>query len=569
MNLDFETVVQDKGSLKALLVEAGAKFVSDKAFKCPAHQDRNASAGIFCDEGGHWRYKCQACGWMGDIFDLRKYLGKDCTDGATSKGRAGKKSFTGEELKRYLTSLGDIGDVYKYRNVKRELVFYVARVETAADKTFRPFVKQGDRYTLGLPSGLRVPYNLPQALKAHTVIVVEGEKCADVLGKYGFVSTTSAGGAKNARHTDWAALAGKNVILWPDADADGRRYAGEVERILSGMEPRPTISVINPSDLELAGKEDAFDYVQQCISAGLDPQQELQTVVSRARVQGPASELLKQADLVEKGRYTSVGLPWQVTSLLAKALIPQTVSVLCGSPGASKSLMILQALRYWQQQGVKAVCLELEWDRQYHLRRALAQEVDNADVTDIDWIKDNLSEYRGIINKHTRFLNSFANCLNDSPDSQMTLAQVHSWVQKKAKAGYRVICVDPITLAAQSAKPWIEDNLFIQNVRNVARDYNCSVLLVSHPVKAVSLPDLAQLSGGAAYSRFTDTILWLESHDAKSNKVRMACGTTEQEYNRTLHLLKARNGKGHGARLAFGFEVRNLTLSELGIIVKA
>ena len=77
-----------------------------------------------------------------------------------------------------------------------------------------------------------------------------------------------------------------------------------------------------------------------------------------------------------------------------------------------------------------------------------------------------------------------------------------------------------------------------------------------------------QLAGGAAYSRFAQTILWLESHAEKISQVKTDCGRTEIEHNRTLHLLKARNGRGQGVKLAFNFQGESLTLREEGIIVK-
>jgi len=63
-------------------------------------------------------------------------------------------------------------------------------------------------------------------------------------------------------------------------------------------------------------------------------------------------------------------------------------------------------------------------------------------------------------------------------------------------------------------------------------------------------------------------VLWLESHSDRSGKIKTACGTTESAYNRTLHILKARNGKGQGLRLAFEFDSKTLTLQELGLIIK-
>jgi hypothetical protein len=38
--------------------------------------------------------------------------------------------------------------------------------------------------------------------------------------------------------------------------------------------------------------------------------------------------------------------------------------------------------------------------------------------------------------------------------------------------------------------------------------------------------------------------------------------------NRTVHILKARNGRGNGWRIGFNFEADSLTFKECGVIVK-
>nr|WP_246591083.1 DUF6371 domain-containing protein [Georgfuchsia toluolica] len=54
-----------------------------------------------------------------------------------------------------------------------------------------------------------------------TVLLVEGEKCADaaaeVLPEYAVL--TWPGGCKAVKKVDWRPLAGRKVICWPDADA--------------------------------------------------------------------------------------------------------------------------------------------------------------------------------------------------------------------------------------------------------------------------------------------------------------------------------------------------------------
>src|SRR5690606_6375723 len=37
----------------------------------PGHDDAHPSAALYSDAEGIWRCKCHACGWCGDLFDLR------------------------------------------------------------------------------------------------------------------------------------------------------------------------------------------------------------------------------------------------------------------------------------------------------------------------------------------------------------------------------------------------------------------------------------------------------------------------------------------------------------------
>ena len=62
------------------------------------------------------------------------------------------------------------------------------------------------------------------------VLVVEGEKAADAAAKRfpGYVVTTSCGGSKQAKQSDWKPVAGREVVIWPDADDPGLKYAADV-----------------------------------------------------------------------------------------------------------------------------------------------------------------------------------------------------------------------------------------------------------------------------------------------------------------------------------------------------
>ena len=190
-------------------------------------------------------------------------------------------------------------------------------------------------------------------------------------------------------------------------------------------------------------------------------------------------------------------------------------------------------------------------------------------MTDPDWVKANPDQARAIYKQHKPWLDSFARCLYVNTAKQKTLDELAAWVKDRAKEGCRVLAIDPITLASQNEKAsWVKDQGFLDEVKRTVVEFNCSIVLVTHPVKAVSFPDMTQLAGGAAYQRFAQTIVWLENHDMKTSQVKMACGTVDTEHNRTLHILKARNAKGTGIRLACTFQAESLTLTEEGIILK-
>jgi hypothetical protein len=69
------------------------------------------------------------------------------------------------------------------------------------------------------------------------VVVCEGEKAVDsaalIFPKS--VCITSAGGCNAAAKANFKPLAGRRVMIWPDADEPGEKYAGEVARVLHAL----------------------------------------------------------------------------------------------------------------------------------------------------------------------------------------------------------------------------------------------------------------------------------------------------------------------------------------------
>jgi 5S rRNA maturation endonuclease (ribonuclease M5) len=120
-------------------------------------------------------------------------------------------------------------------------------------------------------------YNLHQlsSQEKSPVIVVEGEWCVDRLARLGALSTTS-GGADSVEKTDLQPLAGRLIILWPDNDEPGKRFAETfIKRLKSlGCEIRQ----INTDALNLPEKGDAVDWLEMNANATIDDILKLPTI---------------------------------------------------------------------------------------------------------------------------------------------------------------------------------------------------------------------------------------------------------------------------------------------------
>uniref|UniRef100_E6PW61 DUF3987 domain-containing protein n=1 Tax=mine drainage metagenome TaxID=410659 RepID=E6PW61_9ZZZZ len=91
------------------------------------------------------------------------------------------------------------------------------------------------------------------------VIVTEGEKAADALAKISMHATTS-GAADSCAGADWQPLVGRTVVIWPDADEPGAKYAQAVVDKLQGIAAE--VRVIDVARLNLPPKGDAVEWIE-------------------------------------------------------------------------------------------------------------------------------------------------------------------------------------------------------------------------------------------------------------------------------------------------------------------
>lgn len=182
------------------------------------------------DKAGLWTDR--ATGEGGDIFDLiAQTSGLARSDFKAVLKRAGELVDMAPQVplkpQRKTAPVDELGPAtakWDYLDAQGQLLAVVYRHDPApGKKEFRPWDARKRKMAPPQPRPL---YNQPGMLAADTVLLVEGEKCAQALIDAGWVATTAMHGAQApVDKTDWSPLAGKRVLIWPDKDKPGFAYA--------------------------------------------------------------------------------------------------------------------------------------------------------------------------------------------------------------------------------------------------------------------------------------------------------------------------------------------------------
>ena len=142
--------------------------------------------------------------------------------------------------------LGNPTARWYYKDAAGTVLVRVYRYDTDKGKEFRPYDVKTKFYKAPNPRPL---YNQPGMIKAETVILVEGEKCAQTLIDQGLCATTAMNGANAPLDkTDWSPLRGKHLILWPDHDKPGQDYANRLLGKLKTLDLLSLSRVMIPED---------------------------------------------------------------------------------------------------------------------------------------------------------------------------------------------------------------------------------------------------------------------------------------------------------------------------------
>jgi hypothetical protein len=213
--------------------------------RCPFHEDRDPSFAVY-DNG----FCCFACGVKGSVFDYvmlrdRVEFARAVEIIAAERGPTPKTKTNGlnpdwrpivpapRDAPRPTDQQLACDMLHEYCGADDQLLCYVRRIEATGGKRkqFLPLTYGSLNGRSGwhdrAPATPRPLYRLnalAHAAPDATVLVCEGEKAADAAQRLfpDMVAMTWMGGANADGATDFTALQGRSIILWPDADQPGR-----------------------------------------------------------------------------------------------------------------------------------------------------------------------------------------------------------------------------------------------------------------------------------------------------------------------------------------------------------
>jgi 5S rRNA maturation endonuclease (ribonuclease M5) len=199
--------------------------------RCLFHSDATPSMSVNLEDG---EWFCHACDFGGGMVHFEMQL-LEIEDKRFAWQSIGKK--LGVTLRG--KKLGPPTSEHVWRDADGDVLFVRRRYAGGTARPYHPVAGKKMKLGMGSARGKHSFYNLPEVLEANTVVLVEGETKADPLVLLGLrdangegVAITTTGGANSWRSDFVELLKGKRVVILPDTDEPGIRYAEAVQASL-------------------------------------------------------------------------------------------------------------------------------------------------------------------------------------------------------------------------------------------------------------------------------------------------------------------------------------------------
>lgn len=350
--------LQEHGIRPAAQVGGGYSCV------CPSHEDRTPSLSIGVGDDGRALIHCHAGCTLADICQSIGLRPGDLFDDdrPTTNGHAPRprprprtpaiKSGSGEgptfgTAREALAELerrhGPRSATWTYTNAAGDPCGLVVRWDLPDGKLIRPVSKSPNGWVCGGMPTPRPLYQLRDLLASKPgdrVYIVEGEKSVDAVRACGLLATTSAHGSKSARKTDWTPLAGRDVVILPDHDEPGEKYADAVFTLATDAGAK-SVRVVRLAD-ELPDATAGFDAADLLAMRGgdvLGVREAIEALVSKTTpTNADTAKSIDGAPMIVR---LSDVKPEPVDWLWPGRIALGKLTLLAGDPGLGKSFLSL------------------------------------------------------------------------------------------------------------------------------------------------------------------------------------------------------------------------------------
>ena len=289
---------------------------------------------------------------------------------------------------------------YTYQNAHGAEVITVTRTDFT-DANGMPQKQFKQKTAAGLPPSKDpnyrpVPYRLPEWVDGtETILIVEGEKCADALANIGFQSTTNVGGSGNwsPELSPW--FKDRDVVILPDNDQAGEKHVLAITEALQGV-----ANSIRMCRLQnLPDKGDVVDWLAQGNSVA-----ELKRKIQEA----PTYKLETSLDKLREMRITRD----EISKLAnAKEIIPSLVvsghlMIFPAPANAGKTSLFMYLAGIMAQQGYEVLYINADLAASdAHMHQKAAEENDWTliipDARDGDSVEKVIGYLRDIASSHS------------------------------------------------------------------------------------------------------------------------------------------------------------------------
>lgn len=199
---------------------------------CPFHQEKTASFKIDTETQ---RYKCFGCDAKGDIFSFLQQMEHRSFPEAVEVLADWAGVTLPQDASTRFPQDNSFSAWYEYHGQGGEIAFLCGR-KRDKKKGFRYCKPTSDGFDWSVQSDELLLYRLPEVLEAkekhHTIFFVEGEKDVDNLRRWHLTATHYPTKPDTWTERNLEALRGANVVVIPDNDEPGYKWAHTVLRLL-------------------------------------------------------------------------------------------------------------------------------------------------------------------------------------------------------------------------------------------------------------------------------------------------------------------------------------------------